>query len=254
MTDGAHKASYDGPPDSRTSEAPRLAVIVSAAGSSARMGGVKKEYRYLPRNTAKSEAALVKETVLSAAVRVFVDTGLFCMVLVVYPPGGETEAREALAAGTLSPEAQARVQFIPGGPSRKSSVHKALKALEPFSPDFVLIHDGARPWTDAALIHRVTDAVLTCGAVIPVMPLVETPKEIDDQGLIVRHLRRACVVSAQTPQAFSFKGITAAHDRAADDGIEYTDDAEVWSAFTGPVHTVPGSAANRKITFPEDLE
>jgi len=254
MTDGGRKASFAGSPDSNTNEKPRLAVIICAAGSSARMGGVKKEYRFLPGNKNESEASSRVETVLSSAVRAFVETGLFSLVVVASPPGGESDARAALAAGILSPEAQAQVVFIPGGPSRKTSVHNALRSLVPFSPDYVLIHDGARPWVDAALIRRVTDAVLSCGAVIPVMPLVETPKEIDAQGLIVRHLRRANVVSAQTPQAFAFAGISAAHDCAEDDGIEYTDDAEVWNAFTGPVHTVPGSAANRKITFPEDLE
>jgi len=221
------------------------------------MGGIKKEYRYLPQNDAQAKretgTSPARETVLSAAVRAFVDTALFSQVLVAYPPGGETEAREALEAGLLSTGSQARILFIPGGPSRKSSVHNALKALIPFSPDYVLIHDGARPWADAALIRRITDAVLVCGAVIPVMPLVETPKEIDSQGLIVRHLRRASIVSAQTPQAFAFPEILAAHERTAGDGIEYTDDAEVWSVCNGPVHTIPGSAANKKITFPEDL-
>jgi 2-C-methyl-D-erythritol 4-phosphate cytidylyltransferase len=122
---------------------------------------------------------------------------------------------------------------------------------------------------DTGLIERVIAAVMVHSAVVPVMPLVETPKEIVwetvetaagaafRQGFVKRHLRRANVGAAQTPQAFEFRGILAAHEKAAErelrEGIKYTDDAEVWGEFCGPVAVVAGSPANRKITFPEDL-
>ncbi|MDR2782457.1 MAG: 2-C-methyl-D-erythritol 4-phosphate cytidylyltransferase, partial [Treponema sp.] len=144
------------------------------------------------------------------------------------------------------------------------SVHHALSLLAAYHPDYVLIHDGARPWIDADLIERTIDAVLTHKAVVPVLPLVETPKEVDNNGgirsiqTITRHLRRAHVVTAQTPQAFAFPGILYAHEKAAarelHDGVDYTDDAEVWGEFCGPVAVIQGSPANKKITFPQDLE
>ncbi|MDL2230018.1 2-C-methyl-D-erythritol 4-phosphate cytidylyltransferase, partial [Treponema sp. OttesenSCG-928-L16] len=85
----------------------------------------------------------------------------------------------------------------------------------------------------------------------------ETPKEIDEKGFVIRHLRRSFITAAQTPQGFAFPEILEAHEKAAGqeelNGREYTDDAEVWGEFIGPVFTIPGETENRKITFPEDL-
>jgi 2-C-methyl-D-erythritol 4-phosphate cytidylyltransferase len=110
---------------------------------------------------------------------------------------------------------------------------------------------------DRALIERTIAAVRERRAVVPVLPLVETPKEIDASGTVVRHLRRSSVAAAQTPQAFAFPEILAAHEKAAErelaENIEYTDDAEVWGAFVGPVSVIEGSVGNKKITFPGDL-
>jgi 2-C-methyl-D-erythritol 4-phosphate cytidylyltransferase/2-C-methyl-D-erythritol 4-phosphate cytidylyltransferase/2-C-methyl-D-erythritol 2,4-cyclodiphosphate synthase len=101
------------------------------------------------------------------------------------------------------------------------------------------------------------DAVVQHGAVIPLTPLLETPKEVDGGGLILKHLRRSNMGLAQTPQAFAFPRILQAHERAAEQaaerGAEYTDDAEIWGEFCGPVATVPGERGNRKITHMEDL-
>jgi 2-C-methyl-D-erythritol 4-phosphate cytidylyltransferase len=94
-------------------------------------------------------------------------------------------------------------------------------------------------------------------AAIPMLPLTDTPKEIDEKGFITRHLRRIYIGNAQTPQGFAFPDILQAHEKAAlkeKSGWVYTDDAEVWGEFTGDVFVVPGSPLNKKITFPEDLE
>jgi 2-C-methyl-D-erythritol 4-phosphate cytidylyltransferase len=122
----------------------------------------------------------------------------------------------------------------------------------------VLIHDGGRPWVSAALINAVINTTAVFGATVPVLPLTETPKELDlrtKPAFICRHLRRSIVVSAQTPQGFLFPDILLAHRKAAENGgFEYTDDSEIWSETFGIAVTVPGEAANRKITFPEDLD
>ena len=121
----------------------------------------------------------------------------------------------------------------------------------------MLIHDGARPWVDEALIRRAITAVIAHDAVVPLLPLTETPKEIDGTGFVRRHLKRAQIGGAQTPQAFAYPAILLAHERAAvrerEEGVFYTDDAEVWGEFAGPVAVIEGSPQNRKITFPEDL-
>jgi 2-C-methyl-D-erythritol 4-phosphate cytidylyltransferase/2-C-methyl-D-erythritol 4-phosphate cytidylyltransferase/2-C-methyl-D-erythritol 2,4-cyclodiphosphate synthase len=213
------------------------------------MGGLKKEYRPLPGRFDSNGNPL---TVLGAAVAAFASVEEIRSIVIAVPPGGE---QAALAA--LPPLAAGYIRCVSGGPTRRASVHNALAALKTADPACVLIHDGARPWVDEALIRRVIGAVIAHGAVVPLLPLTETPKEIDGAGFVRRHLKRAQIGGAQTPQAFSYPAILLAHERAAvrerEEGVSYTDDAEVWGEFAGPVAVIEGSPQNRKITFPEDL-
>jgi 2-C-methyl-D-erythritol 4-phosphate cytidylyltransferase/2-C-methyl-D-erythritol 4-phosphate cytidylyltransferase/2-C-methyl-D-erythritol 2,4-cyclodiphosphate synthase len=101
------------------------------------------------------------------------------------------------------------------------------------------------------------EGTLKHSAAVPLLPLTETPKELDGEGFILRHLRRSRLGCAQTPQGFAFPAILRAHEQGAErelaEGYEYTDDAELWGEFCGPVATVPGERENRKITYREDL-
>jgi 2-C-methyl-D-erythritol 4-phosphate cytidylyltransferase len=236
------------------------AVVITAAGSSARMGGGKKEYRPLPDRFDGDGKPL---SVLGAAVSAFAACGeIKIMVLAVPPAGenGEAAARRALPSRPFEGGGR-ELLFAPGGKTRRASVHGALSLLERYAPAHVLIHDGARPWVRPSLIRAVMAAAVRYGAALPVLPLVETPKELapaPEAGVffVRRHLRRAHLGTAQTPQGFAFPGILRAHQEAAirEGGeFEYTDDAEVWGEFCGPVAAVMGSPENRKITFPEDL-
>jgi 2-C-methyl-D-erythritol 4-phosphate cytidylyltransferase/2-C-methyl-D-erythritol 4-phosphate cytidylyltransferase/2-C-methyl-D-erythritol 2,4-cyclodiphosphate synthase len=177
-------------------------------------------------------------------------------MITVPPDAGDCEYAARRALARLPRQEVPEIFFVPGGASRRISVHHALSTLAGFKPDYVLIHDGARPWVRPSLIDRVIDAVILYDAVLPATPLSETPKELDG-GFVKRHLRRGSVVLAQTPQAFAFKPLLAAHEKAArrelDESLEYTDDAEIWGEFVGPVAVVEGDRANRKITFPEDM-
>ncbi|MDR2742211.1 MAG: 2-C-methyl-D-erythritol 4-phosphate cytidylyltransferase [Treponema sp.] len=240
---------------------PFVAAIITAAGSSRRMGGLKKEYRPLvPQQFGPGGEPL---TVLGAAVLAFAVSPRIRVIVITVPEApssGEEAARACLPAclrAGRSPSAYPPVRFVSGGPTRRASVHKALAFLASWNPDYALIHDGARPWVDSGLIEGTIDAVIRYQAVIPLLPVTETPKELDDAGFITRHLIRSRVGTAQTPQAFACPAILRAHEQAAlreeRDGRDYTDDAEVWGEFQGPVAVIPGSPANRKITFPEDL-
>ncbi|MDR1956744.1 MAG: 2-C-methyl-D-erythritol 4-phosphate cytidylyltransferase [Treponema sp.] len=230
-----------------------VAVVISAAGSSRRMGGLKKEYCSLGPGI----------TVLGAVVKAFAASERIETIVVAVPPDaekGEFTARASLPPELLQTGARPQVFFVPGGSTRRISVHHALSLLSTFSgeePDFVLIHDGARPWVDTDLIERTIDAVILHKAVVPLLPVLETPKEINEAGFVCRHLPRARVGTAQTPQGFAYPAILQAHEQAAEQELrtqrEYTDDAEVWGEFIGPVAVIPGSPGNRKITFPEDL-
>jgi 2-C-methyl-D-erythritol 4-phosphate cytidylyltransferase len=228
----------------------RAVGIIAAAGSSSRMGsGLKKEYRLLPAG-----AAAAPMTVLSSSIQAFIDAGVFGALAIVHPPGGEAEARQAVDAG-LAADYRGKLIFVPGGDCRMESVLYGLHALKAFDPETVLIHDAARPFAREGLVLSVLEAAERFGAAVPLIPTVDTCKEIDAAGVIIRHLPRASVQAVQTPQGFSFREILAVHEkaRAETPGREFTDDSEMWGFYRGPVHSVKGSESNRKITFPEDL-
>jgi len=218
------------------------------------MGGAKKEYRLLPGTDT---------TVLSRTVSAFIAFPCISRILITVPEEGEAAARQSLQPGL---SADIRIGFVTGGSTRRESVHNALVTLSAHSPGYVLIHDGCRPFVSARLIQSLMDAVQECQAVIPLLPLTDTPKEISPEAgaalpVITRHLRRDYIGLAQTPQVFAFDTILAAHKAVAgasagavSNGREYTDDAEIWSEFYGPVSVVRGESKNRKITFPEDFE
>jgi 2-C-methyl-D-erythritol 4-phosphate cytidylyltransferase len=243
-----------------------IAAVITAAGSSARMGGRKKEYLTLPETQIPDGAVFQTKderlTVLGSVLSSFAACGRVNTIAITVPvdADGEYTARKALPQRLLQQEYPS-VFFVPGGSSRRISVHHALSTLAGFKPDYVLIHDGARPWIKTSMIDRVIDAVILYDAVLPVLPLSETPKELDSgfvkSGFVKRHLKRAAIVLAQTPQAFAFGALLAAHEKAAgrelEDSVEYTDDAEVWGEFVGPVAVIDGDKSNRKITFPEDI-
>lgn len=235
-----------------------IAVVITAAGASRRMGGIKKEYR--PLGDGRVDADGRPLTVLGSAVLAFASSPDIEYIVITVPNNpemGEIRARTALPALPDTLTRKPKILFVPGAATRRASVHHALALLAAYEVDYVLIHDGARPWVEPPLIKLIIEEVLIRKAVIPVIPLVETPKEIDADGVITRHLPRASIVSAQTPQAFAFSEILSAHELAAreelETGREFTDDAEVWENFVGPVYTVPGDPGNKKITFPEDL-
>jgi 2-C-methyl-D-erythritol 4-phosphate cytidylyltransferase len=219
---------------------------------------IKKEYRVLPGCADADGKPL---TVLGAAVGVFAAIPAISQIVVTLPPDQEDAEGEVRAV--LPSKLCPGVLFVRGGENRRVSVFNALRSLQTNSCDFVLIHDGARPWVSRAVIEAVIDAAVIHGAAVPVLPSVETPKMLDGPfdgqgpccGFIMGHPRRETVVFAQTPQGFAFGPLLEAHEKAAKSGAEFTDDAGVW-AFAWPdakVAAVPGEAANRKITFPEDL-
>jgi 2-C-methyl-D-erythritol 4-phosphate cytidylyltransferase len=221
------------------------------------MGGVKKEYRPL------SGSSL---TVLGAAVSAFAAVAAVKTIVIAVPAdpaAGEAAARNALPPPLLAGGVPS-IHFVTGGATRRASVFNALSFLaeQKLPLNIALIHDGARPWVSPALIQRVIDGAAQYRAVIPLLPLTDTPKETDSPPdetgavMIKRHLKRALIGAAQTPQGFAFPEIFTAHQQAAaqDDSLyeTFTDDAEVWAEFCGPVAAIAGEPENRKITFQED--
>jgi len=236
-----------------------FAAVILAAGSSLRMGGVKKEFLKLKNDNFKDDHL----TVLGSAVSAFAAFSSVKFIVIAVPQNGETAARAALPKDFLT-SSNFKIIFVDGGNTRCASVYNALCALAPYNPGYVLIHDGARPWVSPALIKKTIEKVLIHDAVIPLLPLTDTPKELqinsgqssvnDDTVFIKTHLKRTNIGVAQTPQVFKFSMILQAHEKAALENEEFTDDAEVWGRFIGKVAVVPGEPENRKITCMEDMD
>jgi len=227
-----------------------VAAVICAAGASMRMGGIKKEYQKLRGSSL---------TVLGSAVCAFADVPDVETIVIAVPENGEESARAALPPECLTGK-KPEILFVNGGSTRRASVFNALSLLLEHNPRYVLIHDGARPWIASSLIVKIIEAVEKYGAVIPLLPLTDTPKECsspieqESAAFIKTHLKRANTGIAQTPQAFKFPEIFHAHEKAAAIiDVEFTDDAEVWGRFCGPVAVILGSPENRKITFIEDF-
>lgn len=150
-------------------------------------------------------------------------------------------------------EGYEKVRIACGGATRQQSVWNALQQT---GSDYVLIHDGARPFASSALIERIKTALQTDPAAIPVLPMVDSLVRLDESGQYVQQTPpRSQFARVQTPQGFARNVILQAHQTALKSGFEGTDDASlVLAASLGKVQCVPGEEANQKITSPEDLK
>jgi 2-C-methyl-D-erythritol 4-phosphate cytidylyltransferase/2-C-methyl-D-erythritol 2,4-cyclodiphosphate synthase len=233
-------------------EARRLAVVVTAAGSSERFGGGKKEL-----------LRLGESSILDRAVSPFIGQAGLEALVITAPAGREAELRAALSPlslAALEALGPGRFAIVAGGQTRRDSVRLGLEKLAAILGDaaasdeaIVLVHDGARPWASAELAGRVAAAARDRGAAIPIAALVDTPKELAPDGTLIRHPSRSSIGGAQTPQGFRLGSLLAAHRKAAADNADCTDDAELWDRYVGPVASVSGEAENRKVTFARDL-
>ncbi|MBN1685105.1 MAG: 2-C-methyl-D-erythritol 4-phosphate cytidylyltransferase [Spirochaetales bacterium] len=199
------------------------------------MGGVKKEL-----------ALIDGVPVLLKTARVFAGCGKIGHIVITHPPG-DTGLQAVFEREDLE------IIWAPGGETRQESVYHGLLALERHAPEYVLIHDAARPWVTCELINAVLEGAREHGACIPVVSHINAPKQLNGAGEIIGHLDRAFVVGAQTPQGFRYSEILRAHEAARRNSVEYPDDAEAYHNAIGSVFAVPGDPDNRKITFRYDV-
>jgi 2-C-methyl-D-erythritol 4-phosphate cytidylyltransferase / 2-C-methyl-D-erythritol 2,4-cyclodiphosphate synthase len=159
--------------------------------------------------------------------------------------------------GALYQAAAQGLEILPpafGGATRQASVRAGLEALAGRAPAVVLVHDAARPFASAALVSRAIAAAAR-GAAIPGVAVTDTIKEVDDTATVVQTLDRARLRGIQTPQAFAFDALLAAHRKAAAAGREdFTDDAALaeWAGMA--VGVFDGEAGNIKLTTAEDFD
>ncbi len=223
-----------------------IRLLLTAAGSSTRFGGTKKEFRKLGGLS-----------VLSLSLLPFLELEDLVQVVITCPPGREEETRASLGenlADELALRLPLGIAFVAGGGTRQESVAAGLAAMPDLpTADIVLVHDAARPWVSPGLAAEVAEAARLHGAAIPLCDLPDTPKELGSDGFIAAHPERSRIKAAQTPQGFSLARLKKAHETARAEGLECTDDSSLWERYAGKVFAVRGERANCKITFPEDL-
>jgi 2-C-methyl-D-erythritol 4-phosphate cytidylyltransferase/2-C-methyl-D-erythritol 2,4-cyclodiphosphate synthase len=140
-----------------------------------------------------------------------------------------------------------------GGATRQASVRAGLEALAAHRPEIVLVHDAARPFASAALISRAV-AAAESGAAVPGVALSDTVKAVDAREQVTQTLERAILRAIQTPQAFKFDVLLAAHrDAAAASRGDFTDDAALMEWAGHPVSVFAGEADNVKLTVAADF-
>jgi 2-C-methyl-D-erythritol 4-phosphate cytidylyltransferase len=217
----------------------RYTAIVLAAGAGKRMNA----------NIQKQYMALAGKPVLSYSLRAFEDSGVTDIVLVV----GKGEI-EYCTEEIVKPYGIHKVScVVEGGKERYHSVYEGLKCAD--GCDYVLIHDGARPFVTPEMINRSMEAVRTYGACVVGMPVKDTIKRVNERGEAVETPRRTDLWQIQTPQSFAYPLIQEAYEKAlAKEDQSITDDAMVVERYAGQtVRVIEGSYANLKITTPEDI-
>jgi 2-C-methyl-D-erythritol 4-phosphate cytidylyltransferase len=174
-------------------------------------------------------------------------SGVVDTVVVAVPPDRTDEAK--LILGHIA-------TIVAGGPNRTESVRNALSAMSADPPEFVLVHDAARALTPPSLIVRVVQA-LRAGhsAVIPALPLSDTVKAVDANGVVQGTPERAGLRAVQTPQGFATDVLLSAYQKAAEQAgtVDYTDDASLVEQVGGQVQVVDGDPLAFKITTQLDL-
>lgn len=219
----------------------RIGAVIVAAGRGERAGQSAqgpKQYRMI------GGKAVIAHTI--AALRQDDRIGKIAVVI----HADDADLLDA-AAGPLLDE---RVFAVTGGATRQDSVRLGLEALADHGIEQVLIHDGVRPFIGDDLLERIIGALDGGSGVIAAMPVTDTLKRAGADRFIAGTVSRNGLYAAQTPQAFPFGAILAAHRAAAEQGLgQFTDDAALaeWAGI--PVRIVEGASENVKLTWSKDI-
>ena len=212
-----------------------VAAILPAAGQGRRMGANQNKL-FLPLN----DSSVLEETL-----RKVISHPQICHIYLVYAQ----EDQESLNSLRSLPD----LTLVLGGARRQDSVAAALAQIQTDRlVEKVIVHDAARPLCSTELISRVIRALEHYPAVIPVIPLKDTIRQIN--GEQVKLVNRQDYVATQTPQGFHLSPYWQATLQSQQEDWEVTDDASLLEKTGIPVHLIPGEETNLKITTPLDLE
>lgn len=214
-----------------------VGVVIVAGGSSTRAGGEElKQFRWI-----------AGKPMLLHSVQTFMAHPNVGMVVCVLPQRYAGDPPPWLFQCDVD-----RLLVSIGGRTRSESVANGLDDL-PDESQIVLVHDAARPLVDLPTIDRVITAVRDGTPAIAALPVVDTLKETDAAGIIVRTVDRSTLWRAQTPQGFPRAMIVEAHRRARSERVTATDDAALCERLGHVVRVVRGSERALKVTDAGDF-
>jgi 2-C-methyl-D-erythritol 4-phosphate cytidylyltransferase len=216
----------------------QFGVVVVAAGKGSRMGSTEsKQYLLMDH-----------KPILVHTLEVFQQIAEVSSIVLVVGEGEESRCSQYTEQYKLSKVSA----ILSGGSERQASVLKGLRAL-PADTDWVLVHDGVRPFVTTQHVIACWQQAIKEGAAVLAVPVKDTVKIVNAEGYIESTPNRRSLWAIQTPQAFRLVDLIAAHERAEVDEFIGTDDAMLLERLGSKVAIVEGSYGNIKITTPEDL-
>lgn len=210
-------------------------AVIVAAGNASRMGGIDKVMEPLDG-----------QPLVMHAVKAFHDCDAIREIVVV------TRQDLIIPIMSLCAGLEKVKAVVVGGKDRPASVHNGLNALSD-KVKLAAIHDGARPLIRWQVIDRVVRAANTYGAAAPGIPVKDTIKTVTG-GVVIGTPERKQLQAVQTPQVFDFDLLRGALKKAADEGVEITDDCSAVERLGFRVKIVEGDERNLKVTTPMDLK
>ncbi len=216
-----------------------IVALIPAAGQGRRMG-LEKPKAFLP---------LGSIPILAHTLQKFEACPQVDEILPLVSPGeGVTWTEEIVRQLRLKKV----LQILPGGAERQETVYGGLKAIQG-KAEWVIIHDGVRPFVSPELIGRTLLETRRWKAVVVALPANETIKEGSPEREVLRTVDRRYLWMVQTPQSFQYPLIFRAHEEARKEGFLGTDDSSLVERLGIPVRIIEGSRFNLKITSSEDL-
>lgn len=220
----------------------KLIAVIPAAGAGRRMGlGMNKAF-----------ARLLQVPLLVHCMKMLADTGMITRAIVVLAAAEVQEGEAMLQRYSAAYFSNLPFCVVAGGKERQDSVANALAAVTE-TDCYVAVHDGARPFAGREVFERTFAAARKYGAAIAAVPVKNTIKIIDADGMVVATPERSSLQAVQTPQIFSAALLKRAYAYLRQHPAQVTDDASVVELLGEKVAVAMGRYENIKITTPEDM-
>ena len=210
-----------------------MGVVVVAAGSSRRMGGIEKVF-----------LSLAGKPLVAHSLQTFEDSTLVDNVVLVVSESARDDGERIVTEFGYGKV----VDVVVGGARRQDSVLQGMDRLSDCG--IIMVHDGARPFVSGDMISRGLNAMRMASAATAGVPVTDTIKIVDADMVVKSTPDRTMLWAAQTPQVFKSQLLREAHRRVTHDS---TDDAAMVEALGAEVKVFMGSYENMKVTTPEDV-